>query len=160
MRLRRLTMRYSEPGGSIAVESLRSVRRVAELGLLGEHLSSTVSIGGMFERLRNWSLRNRCRRRTFREGSIVSQFIACDVRRDISVVSLPGSTKHLHETTIVAVYKRVRDHHLRRGRKEEGKAWQQPPSPQDDRVTQQPSAALRLLERSRPVLTDRCRRPA
>jgi hypothetical protein len=36
----------------------------------------------MFQRLRNWA-----RRRTFREGRVVSQFIARDVRRDILVVS-------------------------------------------------------------------------
>ena len=36
----------------------------------------------MVERLRNW-----WRRRTFREGRVVSKFIARDVRRDIVVVS-------------------------------------------------------------------------
>lgn len=36
-------------------------------------------------RLRNW-----WRRRTLREGRVVSQYIACDVRRDILVVSAAG----------------------------------------------------------------------
>jgi hypothetical protein len=40
------------------------------------------SIRNMLRKLRNWS-----RRRTFREGKVLSQFIACDVRRDILVVS-------------------------------------------------------------------------
>lgn len=36
----------------------------------------------MFEKARNWF-----RRRTFREGAVISRFIACDVRRDVLVVS-------------------------------------------------------------------------
>ena len=40
------------------------------------------TIRAMFEKLRNWS-----RHRTFREGRVVSQFIAPDVRREILVVS-------------------------------------------------------------------------
>ena len=40
------------------------------------------SIRNMLKSLRIWS-----RRRTFREGKVLSRFIACDVRRDILVVS-------------------------------------------------------------------------
>jgi hypothetical protein len=36
----------------------------------------------MFQNLRRW-----IRRRTYREGRTISRFIACDVRRDILVVS-------------------------------------------------------------------------
>ena len=36
----------------------------------------------MFRAIRNW-----LRRRRFREGKTVSQFVACDVRRDVMVVS-------------------------------------------------------------------------
>jgi hypothetical protein len=40
------------------------------------------SIRNTLKKLRNWS-----RRRTFREGKVVSRFIARDVRRDILVIS-------------------------------------------------------------------------
>ena len=41
-----------------------------------------MSIRKLWNRLRDWN-----RRRIFREGRVLSRFIACDVRRDILVVS-------------------------------------------------------------------------
>jgi hypothetical protein len=40
------------------------------------------SIRNMLRKLRSWY-----RRRTCREGQVLSQFVACDIRRDILVVS-------------------------------------------------------------------------
>lgn len=71
-------------GGDVALRN-RPIASALACGRAASALSLSAApmIRSLFEQWKRWS-----RRRTFREGAVVSRFIAHDVRRDVEVVSV------------------------------------------------------------------------